>query len=87
MSNHSGSHMLNAVLSLLKDKYDLLNNMPQDKLVALLTDVIAIGDRYDCNEGEILHKLGQDLKFCYYCMKHQEDFPPNSDICTSCDQS
>ena len=84
MSNHSGSMMLNQVLFLLKDEYDFFVNIDSKIKASFLSDVLTIGYDYDCNDGEILQDLGQELEFCYSCHEIDTEFEEEGDICKNC---
>ena len=54
MSNHEGSHMLNAVLKLLKDEYNFFENISTQELrIDFINKILSIGCSADCNDGEI----------------------------------
>ncbi|NRB10622.1 MAG: hypothetical protein HRU35_03275 [Rickettsiaceae bacterium] len=84
MSNHDGSEMLNSVLFLLKDKYNFFNEISEEDRVKFISEIIKIGNCYDCSHGEIMENLGKDLKFCYTCRKATQDFEQGYDICGKC---
>jgi hypothetical protein len=87
MSNHEGSHMLNAVLKLLKDEYNFFENgrTPRHKSrVLFIKQVLSIGCSADCNDGEILEGLGRYLNYCYLCKSSTADINEGDDICNKC---
>lgn len=73
MSNHSGSYMLNEVLCLL-DEQNFFKYLGKEKTLKFLNDVREVGDRYDCNEGEILEEIGEELSICYECWDYGKNF-------------
>lgn len=72
MSNHEGSYMLNNVISLLKEEnvFDLLG---KEKTLNLLNKIRKIGCNYDCNNGEILENIGEELNVCYSCWNYSDE--------------
>ena len=81
MSNHLGSYMLNAVLYKLRD-YNIFDSLGKEKTLALLHDIRIIGFDADCNNGEILYKIGEELGICYQCWSYGEGFQYG--ICKEC---
>lgn len=66
MSNHTGSYMLNEVLLLLEE-YDFFSNLTQEEILKFAHEIVTIGCRYDCNNGEIFDEIGKRLNYCYAC--------------------
>ncbi len=81
MSNHRGSYLLNSVLHLLDD-FDVYNNLGKEKTLALMKQVRKLSQRYDCNSGEILEKIGAKLGICYQCWEYSDRFA--NGICDTC---
>ena len=81
MSNHSGSYMLNEVLLMLEEQ-SVFKLLGKEKTQALVTGIIKMSHRYDCNSGEILEDIGERVGICYYCEKPAQDF--HDGICKSC---
>lgn len=71
MSNHSGSYMLNDVLSML-EKRGILENIGMEGAQKLIIDVVELGDRYDCNPGEILEGFDDNYRICMHCLEVKE---------------
>jgi len=85
MSNHEGSHMLYAVLKLLKDEYDFFENIStQESRVDFINKILSIGCSADCNDGEILKGLAKYLNYCYLCKSSTADINEGRDICNKC---
>ncbi len=67
MSNHSGSYMLNEVLTLL-DQAKVFELLGREATVKLLQDIVKLAERrYDCNSGEIMLNHGRRLGICRIC--------------------
>ena len=81
MSNHSGSHMLNAVLNVL-DENNVFQFLGKEKTLKFLKSIRNIGLDYDCNDGEVLDEIGEKLKVCYTCWDYS-DFLEDG-ICNEC---
>ena len=83
MSNHSGSYMLGEVLCTLKEM-GITNNMEIKEKRELARKMIKIGNRYDCNDGEILEDIADEFGICAYCQKDTVEF--KKDFCHTCYQ-
>lgn len=81
MSNHSGSYMLNDVLSML-EKNSVFDFLGKEKTQNLVMDIIKMSRRYDCNPGEILENIGERVGICYYCLNPADKFQDG--ICKKC---
>jgi hypothetical protein len=81
MSNHSGSDMLNDVLRIAKDMR-IFESIGKDKACEFALELIRIGVRYDCNNGEILRDIGEVLGICYCCLGKSNNF--DNGLCKSC---
>lgn len=73
MSNHSGSYMLNTVLTVLDEDYKFFEGKSQEEILQIFKDFAQIGRHYDCNTGEILEYIGEKYNVCYYCMSISDD--------------
>ena len=73
MSNHSGSYMLNDVLHLLNEQ-SVFDFLGKEKTQKLVLDIIMKSHQYDCNPGEILEGLGEQIGVCYSCCETAEEF-------------
>ena len=69
MSNHDGSYMLNTVLFLLKEQ-NVFDYLGKEKTLKFLNRIRDIGWDNDCNNGEILDKIGEQLGVCYTCWEY-----------------
>ena len=81
MSNHSGSYLLNSVLYVTEEMgiFDILG---KDRSREFVLKLIKIGRRYDCNNGEILDTIGEELGICSYCLGESNDFEDG--LCMKC---
>lgn len=81
MSNHSGSYMLNGVLKTAKEM-GILETIGEDKSLEFARKLVELGRGYDCNTGEILEDIGEDLSLCYYCLEKSKDLEYG--LCENC---
>jgi len=81
MSNHSGSYMLNNVLRTAKD-IGIFEVIGKDKAREFALELTKIGNHYDCNDGEILMDIGEELNICYCCLGESDVFEEG--LCKSC---
>ena len=72
MSNHSGNYMLNNVLTILQDDHDFFSKIGKEEAYLFVKKIIKVGNRYDCNSGEILEDIGLKLGVCYGCIKQAD---------------
>jgi hypothetical protein len=82
MSNHSGSHMLNEVLSKINN-IGIFKTIGKEKTHQFVLEAIKIGREYDCNNGEILEDIGKELGICYCCLKEKCEVD-YSGLCKDC---
>lgn len=66
MSNHSGSYMLNDVLSLML-KQGIWDKLSKDQRQNFMEGIIKITDGYDGNAGEVVDGIAEALGYCYWC--------------------
>lgn len=81
MSNHSGSYMLNSVLEIVKE-IGISELIGKEKYRELALELIKLGNRYDCNAGEILEDIGSHIGLCYCCLETSDDI--ECDLCVDC---
>ena len=81
MSNHQGSYMLNEVLYALKE-CNAFEFLGKERTLEFLDKVRVIGDDYDCNHGEILDNIGEELMVCYQCWDYCDAM--DGGICYTC---
>jgi hypothetical protein len=73
--------MLNKVLTLI-DKRGFFADLTPEEAQNFLREIVKIGKKYDCNQGEILENIGERMGICYCCMKPAESFEHG--LCPSC---
>lgn len=82
MSDHTGSYMLNDILTLL-NKEQIFAPLDKIKTQALIKEIVQIATcQYDCNSGEILDGLTDDFKMCYVCLNPSENLEEG--LCENC---
>lgn len=81
MSNHQGSYMLNDILQMPELK-SIFTTVGKEKTQIFVLNLLKIADSYDCNSGEILEGIGEQLGICYYCQQTAESF--QDEVCQSC---
>jgi hypothetical protein len=81
MSNHTGSYLLNEVLLSAKET-GIFKAISQKKKVTFLKEVLRTGADYDCNPGEILENLGDDIGICYCCSEESKTLKEG--LCPEC---
>lgn len=83
MSNHSGSYMLNDVLYIAKE-IGIFEAIGEEKSRKFALELInKIGREYDCNDGEILESIGNELGICYCCLEETYELD-YSGLCKNC---
>ena len=82
MSNHSGSYMLNEVITILKREH-CFDHLDQEEKQNLIEEIVKLA-RYedDCNPGEILEGHTDYFKICYFCLAKTNDL--ESGLCVKC---
>ena len=81
MSNHSGSYLLNEVLTIL-EKRKVFDFLGKEATRDMVLQIVRKAERYDCNSSEILDEIGPRVGLCYYCLTPQSDFV--EDVCRKC---
>lgn len=81
MSNHSGSYMLNEVLQIVMEK-QIVKIEEKEKLREFAIELLRLGRRHDCNDGEILEGIGKEIGLCYCCWEATEDLERG--LCKKC---
>jgi hypothetical protein len=82
MSNHSGSRMLNQVITML-DRYQVFSAMDKETARNLIKEIVQMASlEYDCNQGEILEGHTQQFNLCYYCLADTSNL--KNGLCTTC---
>jgi hypothetical protein len=73
--------MLNATLALLKNE-GVFDHFGKAKTLSFLNEIRKIGCENDCNDGEILDEIGEELGICYSCWDYGDEFEYG--ICKKC---
>lgn len=64
--------MLNEVLYIAKDM-GIFEAVGKEKTREFAMKLVKIGRDYDCNDGEVLEDIGEELGICYCCLKETDD--------------
>ena len=72
MSNHDGSYLLNELLRLLEER-GVFTQWGPEMTQQLVSDIVRLSPRYDCNPGEILEEIGERLRICHWCLTAPSD--------------
>lgn len=83
MSNHSGSYMLNSILTMLDEEYNFLKDKTPKEVSNIFNKFDEIGSLYDTNTGEILEDIGAKYNICYVCLLPVKTLDDNG-ICPYC---
>lgn len=81
MSNHSGSYMLNSVLFAAKEA-GIFKLLGKEKSREFALELVSIGNMDDCNPGEILEEIGEELGICYCCSRKSDEL--ENGLCKKC---
>lgn len=81
MSNHDGSYLINKILFLL-NRFDTFNILGKEKTLQFLKEIRKIGYDHDCNNGEILERIGEALGVCFTCWEYGSNL--ESGVCKEC---
>ena len=82
MPNHSGSYMLNELITILRREH-CFDNLTQEKQQNLIEEIVKLACyEYNCNPGEILEGHTDYFKICYYCFAKTNDL--ESGLCVKC---
>lgn len=71
MSNHSGSYMLNNLLTML-ERESYFARIGPDKTAEFVNEVVGLAIDYDGNPGEVLERIGERLGICYQCRRRSD---------------
>jgi hypothetical protein len=74
--------MLNEVLCTAKEM-GIFIAIGKEKTQEFALKLIEIGKDYDCNDGEILEDIGEELGICYCCLNKSDDISC-SGLCKKC---
>jgi hypothetical protein len=65
--------MLNKVLEKL-DEVAVFEFLGEKSTQKFISEIISLGNHYDCNPSGILQGIGVKLSICTYCFKHKPIF-------------
>jgi hypothetical protein len=71
----------NDVLVTAKGK-GIFEAVGKEKAREFAMELVKIGRDYDCNDGEVLEDIGEELEICYYCLKEANDIEDG--LCKEC---
>ena len=82
MSNHSGSYMLNELITILIREH-CFDHLAREKKQNLIEEIVNLA-RYedDCNPGEILEGHTVYFEICFCCLAKTNDL--ESGLCVKC---
>ena len=81
MSNHSGSYMLNSLLTMI-ERESYFSDIGPEKTADFLSHVRALVWDHDGNSGEVLDGIGTRLGICYQCWQRCEEL--SHGVCPEC---
>jgi hypothetical protein len=82
MSNHSGSYMLNEIISLL-NREQVFEFWGKERTQRIMLEMLSRAtSEYDCNPGEVLEGHGTTLGLCYDCKLPADNVV--DDLCQKC---
>lgn len=81
MSNHHASYMLNEILN-MTELQSVFQTIGKEKTQSLVLHLLQISDTYDCNRGEILAEIGEQLGICPHCSQPANQFQEG--VCQNC---
>lgn len=73
--------MLNDVLEIAKDM-GIFEVIGKEKTREFVLKIVKLGSRQDCNNGEILAGVGDELGICYCCLNDTSDI--EAGLCKQC---
>lgn len=81
MSNHAGSYMLNEAITIL-NRHRVFAGIDKTARRTLMREIVAMADRYDCNQGEVLAEVAAEFYLCSYCLADTDN--PADELCPTC---
>jgi len=82
MSNHSGSYMLNEIISVL-NREQVFEFWGKERTQRIMLEMLSRAtSEYDCNPGEVLEGHGTTLGLCYDCKLPADNVV--DDLCQKC---
>lgn len=83
MSNHSGSYMLNSLLS-MPERESYFVAVGPERTAEFISDVLGLAMDHDGNPGEVLHGIGERLGICYRRGRRSDEI--HGGRCPSCNR-
>ena len=81
MSNHSGSYMLNSLLTMI-ERESFFSDIGPEKTAEFIDHVRVLVLHHDGNPGEVLEGIGERLGICYQCFQQCDELHHGE--CASC---
>ncbi|MGL4362446.1 MAG: hypothetical protein ACRCSG_04085 [Cellulosilyticaceae bacterium] len=81
MSNHDGSYLMNDMLALMME-FKMFENISSEEKKDFFDKLLIMIQQNDCNSGEVLEDIGEELGVCYYCFGIKDSFEDG--ICIDC---
>ena len=82
MSNHSGSYMLNSLLTML-ERESYFSDIGPEKTAEFISHVRLLTFDHDGNPGEVLDGIGLRLGICYRCWQRSDELSDHG-LCPAC---
>ena len=90
MSNHSGSYLIQDVLTIIEE-LGFFENIEKQKISNLCKKIASMAmGHYDCNPSEIMGKMSPKYGICYHCWDVVSDNEKNYDFhgfCSKCNET
>ena len=81
MSNHSGSYMLNSLLTMI-ERESFFSDIGPEKTAEFMFHIRRLVLDHDGNSGEVLDGIGERLGICYQCFRQSDELDDGE--CSSC---
>ena len=81
MSNHSGSYMLNSLLTMI-ERESFFSDFGPEKTAEFMFHIRRLVLDHDGNSGEVLDGIGERLGICFECFRQNEEL--HNGRCSSC---
>ena len=81
MSNHSGSYMLNSLLTMI-ERESFFSDIGPEKTAEFIEHVRVLVLDHDGNPGEVLEGIGERLGICFQCFQQCDELHHGE--CASC---
>ena len=81
MSNHSGSYMLNSLLTMI-ERESFFSDIGPAKTAEFMSHIYGLVLDHDGNPGEVLDGIGERLGICFQCFQQSDELHDGE--CSSC---